>query len=90
MAKTCVAPFCDRAGTFCRGFCSSCYLAFRKACRENGSWTDKDDREEAMTKLLHPVQHFEYEGDEGALIKALEAQEKRDSESDLKKENGNG
>jgi hypothetical protein len=51
-------------------------LKFRATCISNGSWTHKEDRDEFLRLFLHPeLPHWEWEGDEAALIAMLEKQE---------------
>jgi hypothetical protein len=38
----CHGPNCNRVGDCARGFCGSCYNAFRAACKLNGSWGRRD------------------------------------------------
>ena len=67
----CPHPGCTKRGDFCRGFCSSHYLVFRKACQENGSW-------KSGNPLPNPivVEKFVWEGDEDSLAQMCEEQER--------------
>jgi hypothetical protein len=81
--EMCPAPGCPKRGSFCRGFCSSHYLEFRKACKVNGSWG-------SGTPLTHPIviEKFEWQGDEDALATMCEEQERlraiKETQQDLK------
>jgi hypothetical protein len=68
--EPCPHPGCTKRGDFCRGFCSTHYLQFRKACMENGSWW-------SGTPLAHPIviEHWEWQGDENSLAEMCEQQE---------------
>jgi hypothetical protein len=65
--STCPGPDCARPGNYCRGLCLKHYVAWRKACIENGS----------LVELPHRmIKHWEYEGKEQALIEINEQQER--------------
>jgi hypothetical protein len=67
----CSAPGCTKSGNFARNFCSTHYLEFRKACRENGSWY-------SGTPLASPIviEKFEWQGDEDSLAAMCEKNER--------------
>ena len=67
----CPGPNCTKLGSFCRGFCSTHYLQFRKACKENGSWQNG----EVLTQPI-VIEHWEWEGSEDELAAMCEQQEK--------------
>jgi hypothetical protein len=81
----CPGPNCTKLGSFCRGFCSTHYLQFRAACKENGSW-------KAGEILPQPIviEHFQWEGDEDSLAAMCEQQEnlrlQREREARMKAE----
>jgi hypothetical protein len=81
----CPAPGCTKIGNFARNFCSTHYLAFRKACRENGTWG-------SGLPLPNPVviEKWEWFGSEDELAAMCEQQERlretRDREARTKAE----
>jgi len=85
--EPCPYPGCTKTGNFCRGFCSSHYLKFRKDCIENCSWG-------SGAPLAHPIviEHWEWHGDEDSLAEICEQQEqlREQREAPFKQENDNG
>jgi hypothetical protein len=67
----CPAPNCIKRGDFCRGFCSTHYLQFRKAAMENGSWYSGEPLAQPIV-----IEHWEFEGDEDALAAMVEENER--------------
>jgi hypothetical protein len=59
----CHAPGCTNVGNHARGFCIAHYREFKKACVENGSWSNKDDRAEMQERMQSRViePKWEYE-----------------------------
>ena len=75
----CFAPNCTRIGDFARGFCAAHFREFKAACVSNGSWDNKEDRDEMQERMQQRViQKWEYEGREDELIAAQEKSDESD------------
>ena len=67
----CHAPGCAKVGDYARGFCGSCYNAFRKACIENGSWGQD------ATVPAPAIPKWEYENPAGESELAAQAEQEK-------------
>jgi len=72
--EKCLTPGCGKPGSFARGFCAGCWLTFKKHCQENGSW------HRGVETPRPELPHFEYEGNEQALIEQLEKESEQTTE----------
>jgi hypothetical protein len=62
----CPAPNCDKLGSFAHGFCRHCWVIWKTACIENGSW-QRTSNHTALVPQAEPLPSWTYEGREDEL-----------------------
>jgi hypothetical protein len=64
---------CLNVGNCARGYCDRCYNILRKHCKQNGSWMPG-------MEIPRQFEPWSYEGDQEALIKMVEKQDREKPE----------
>jgi hypothetical protein len=82
----CPAPQCNRLGSFAHGLCPEHWRDWRDECIRNGSWQRTSNHASLVPSPVNTQTPWEYEGDEQALIDAVEAQEREQRESPIQQE----